>query len=106
MHTGMGGRPRLRPWHHVLMAPVITRYERRRGVETARRIVDGTPARVATLRGRAQGDGVLNTADIERLNATFRARLAPRARHTRTLHAGMFWVGTLSNCCTPHARLS
>ena len=48
--TGKGGRPRLRPWRHVLIAQVVKRYERRRVVETTRRIVDGTPARVETLR--------------------------------------------------------
>src|SRR5438270_11700331 len=79
VHTGEGGRPRLRPWRQVLIAQVVKRYERRRVVATDRRIVDGTPARVETLRRRAQGDGVINTAYIERLNATFRERLAPGA---------------------------
>jgi hypothetical protein len=113
VHTGQGGRPRLRPWHNVLLAQVVKRYERRRVVETERRIVDGTPARVETLRRRSQGSGVINTADIERLNATFRERLAPLARrcralarHTVTLHEGMFLVGTVYNFCTPHESLS
>ena len=42
---------------------------------------------------------MINTADIERLNATFRAHLAPLARrgraparHTLTRHEGMFVV--------------
>src|SRR5499427_2828873 len=109
VHTGQGGRPRLRPWRHVCIAQVIKRYERRRVVATERRIVDGAPACVETLRRRSQGDGVINTAYIERLNATFRERLAPLARrcralarHTRTLHEGMFLVGTVYNFCTPH----
>ena len=113
VHTGKGGRPRLRPWRHVLIAQVVKRYERRRVVATERRIIDGTPARVETLRRRSQGDGVINTAYIERLNATFRERLAPLARrcralarHTLTLHEGMFLVGTVYNFCTPHTSLS
>jgi transposase-like protein len=113
VQTGKGGRPRLRPWCHIFIAQVVKRYERRRGVATDRRIVDGTPARVETLRRRSQGDGVINTAYIERLNATFRERLAPLtrrgralARHTLTLHEGMFVVGTVYNFCTPHASLS
>jgi hypothetical protein len=113
VHTGKGGRPRLRLWRHVLIAQVVKRYERRRVVETERRVVEGTPARVETLRHRSQGDGVINTAYIERLNATFRERLAPLARrcralarHTLTLHEGMFLVGTVYNFCTPHASLS
>jgi transposase-like protein len=110
--TGKGGRPHLRPWRHVWIAQVVKRYERRRVVETTRRIVDGTPARVETLRRRSQGDGVINTAYIERLNATFRARLASLtrrgralARRTLTLQHGMYLIGTVYNFCTPHASL-
>jgi transposase-like protein len=112
VHTGTGGRPRLRPWRHVLLAPVIKRYERRRVGATERRMIDGTPARVETLRRRSQGDGVINTAYIERLNATFRERLAPLARrcralarHTLTLEHGMYLGGTVYNFCTYHASL-
>src|ERR1700745_2690070 len=38
VHTGKGGRPRLRPWRPVLIAQVIKRYERRRGGANERRI--------------------------------------------------------------------
>src|SRR6266487_4577745 len=113
VHTGTGGRPRLCPWRHVLIAQVVKRYERRRVVETERRLVDGTPARVETLRRRSQGEGVINTAYIERLNATFRERLASltrrgraRARRTLTLQHGMYVIGTVYNFCTPHASLA
>ena len=113
VRTGKGGRPRLRPWHNVLIAQVVKRYERRRVVAIERRVVDGTPARIETLRCRSQGDGVIHTASIARLNATFRERLAPLARrcralarHTLTLHEGMVLVGTVSNWCTPHKRFS
>ena len=112
VHTGQGGRPRLRPWRHIFIAQVVKRYERRRVVETERRIVDGTPARVETLRRRSQGGGVINTAYIERLNATFRARLASLtrrgralARRTLTLQHGMYLIGTVYNFCTPHESL-
>jgi transposase-like protein/IS1 family transposase len=113
VRTGTGGRPRRRPWRNVLIAQVVKRYERRRVVDTERRIVDGTPVRVETLRRRSQGAGVINTAYIERLNATFRERLAPLARrcralarHTLTLQHGMYLIGTVYNFCTPHASLS
>ena len=112
VYTGKGGRPQLRPWRHIFIAQVVKRYERRRLVATERRIVDGTPARVETVRRRSQGDGMINTAYIERLNATFRERLAPLARrcralarHPLTLHEGMFLVGTVYNFCTPHESL-
>ena len=113
VHTGQGGRPRLRPWPHVLIAQVVKRDERRHVVETERRMVDGTPARVETLRRRSQGDGVINTAYIERLNATFRERLAALtrrgralARRTPTLKHGMDVIGTIDNFCTYHASLA
>ena len=112
-YTGQGGRPRLRPWPHILIAQVVKRYERRRVVETERRIIDGTPARVETLRRRSQGAGVIHTASMERLNATCRARLAPLARRsralaqcTRTLHRSMSRIGTVSHFCTPHTSLA
>ena len=48
----------------------------------------------------------------ERLNATFRERLASLtrrgralARRTLTLQHGMYLIGTVYNFCTPHARL-
>src|SRR6266849_5351925 len=113
VHTGKGGRPRLRPWRHVLIAQVVKRYERRCVVATDRRIVDGTPARVETLRQRSQGDGVINTAYSERLNATFRARLASLtrrgralARRTLTLQHGMYLIGPVYNFCNPHTSLA
>jgi hypothetical protein len=62
VRTGTHGRPRLRPWRNVCIAQVVKRYAQRRVVDVERRIVDGTPARVETLRRRAQGDGVINTA--------------------------------------------
>jgi transposase-like protein len=113
VRRGTGGRPRLRSWRNVLIAQVVKRYARHRVVATERRMVEGTPGRVETRRRRLQGNGVINTAYMERLNATFRERLAPLARrcralarHTRTLYEGMLVVGTVYNFCTPHQSLS
>src|SRR5215831_6684883 len=111
--TGAHGRPRLRPWRHVYIAQVVKRYAQRHVVDVERRIVDGTPARVETLRRRAQGEGVINTAYIERLNATFRERLVSLTRRGRalarctvTLQHGMYLIETVYNFCTPHASLA
>ena len=113
VQTGSQGRPRLRPWRNVCIGQVVKRYAQRRVVEVERRIVAGTPARVETLRRRSHGDGVINTAYIERLNATFRERLASLtrrgralARRTLTLQHGMYLIGTVYNFCTPHASLA
>jgi transposase-like protein/IS1 family transposase len=112
VRLGKHGRPRLRPWRNVGGAQVVTHHEQRRVVQVERRIVAGTPARVEMRRRRAQGDGVMNTAYIERLNATFRARLASLtrrgralARCTLTLPHGMYRIGTVYHFCTPHASL-
>ncbi len=56
---------------------------------------------------------MLNTSFIERLNGTFRERLASltrRCRHaaskSETLHAGMYLVGCTYNWCIAHHELS
>ena len=112
VHVGAQGRPRVRPWRNRGIAQVVKRYAQRCVVDGERRLVEGTPARVETLRRRSPGDGVINTAYIERLNATFRERLASLtrrgralARHPLTLQHGMDLIGTVYNFCTPHARL-
>src|SRR5215470_6564787 len=64
VHPGHGGRPRLRPWRNICIAQVVKRSAQRHVVDVERRMVDGTPARVETLRRRAQGKGVSTTASI------------------------------------------
>jgi len=51
-------------------------------------------------------------SNIERLNATFRARIATLVRHTRGLartlqlpEDAMFWTGVVYNFCTIHTSL-
>lgn len=110
--TGRPGRPRLRPWDEVCIGQVIKQYAQRRVVAVTRHIVQGSEALVDRLIRQTQERGVLNTAYIERLNATFRARLAALNRRTRaltrqtaTLEAGMYLVGTVYNFCTDHDSL-
>jgi transposase-like protein len=110
--TGAQGRPRLRPWRHLYIAQVVKRDAQRHVVDVERRLIDGTPARVETRRRRAQGNGVINTADIERLHATCRERLASLTRRGRalarrplTLQHGMYLIGSVYNFCTYHASL-
>jgi len=56
---------------------------------------------------------LFNTAFIERLNGTFRERLASLTRKCRhavarmeTLEAGMYLIGCTYNFCFPHQELS
>jgi transposase-like protein/IS1 family transposase len=110
--TGQRGRPRLCAWANLCIAQVVKRYEQRRVVDVERRIVQGAAEQVEQLRRQSQGDGVINTAYIERLNATFRERLASLtrrgralARRTCTLQHSMYLIGTVYNFCTPHESL-
>jgi transposase-like protein len=54
---GAQGRPRLRPWHHLLVAQVVQRDAPRRVVAVEPRIIAGTAARVAPLLRRSPGAG-------------------------------------------------
>jgi IS1 family transposase len=68
-----------------MIAQAIKRYARRRVVEVLRRVVVGTEEAVDARLNSTQDSvtAVINTAYIERLQATFRSRLAPLARKTR-----------------------
>lgn len=114
VRTGGRGRPRLILPSGVLIAQAIKRYRQRRVRAVERRIVQGSEGAVAAALTATQGKAtaVINTAYIERLNATFRARLAPLVRRGRalvrqaaTLEGGMWLVGTVYNFCTPHRSL-
>ena len=110
--SGQRGRPEKRPWKDLLIAQVVKQYQQGRVVGVLRRIVQGTAAQVEAVRRRSQGHGVINTAFIERLNATFRSCLAvltrrgrALARTAQTLEAGMYLVGSVYNFCTDHDSL-
>jgi len=109
--SGENGRPKLISWPNIAIAQVVK--QRVDGqLNITRRIVQGSQAMVQSLIQKTQGHGVINTAFIERLNATFRQRLNSLARKTRTLirkaetlEAGMYIVGCLYNFCDPHHSL-
>ncbi|MEJ5198166.1 MAG: hypothetical protein WHX53_04510, partial [Anaerolineae bacterium] len=81
------------------------------GIE--RRVIHGNQQRIDELIAFSQCElGRINTAFIERLNATFRSRLPALARRTRNLAQGclrlrheMFWSGAVYNFCTIHSSL-
>ena len=118
-----GGRPRLYVWEEVAIVQVI---KRRVGdtLTIKRHIAQGCAELVARLLKATQKGGVINpctgvnTAFIERLNATFRQRLAclvrrgrALARQVETLEIGMYLVGCVYpgtgvyNFCTYHKSL-
>lgn len=108
---GRGGRPQLVAWPDIAIVQVVKRKIADR-LEIERRIAQGTPRLVRQLIRASQGQGAINTAFIERLNATFRQRLSFLVRRTRslarqpeTLTTGMYVVGCLYNFCTFHRSL-
>lgn len=108
---GEKGRPRLVSWPDIAIVQVVKQHINGQ-LNVTRRIVQGTQEMVHSLIRKTQGQGTINTAFIERLNATFRQRLNSLARKTRTLvrkaetlEAGMYVVGCLYNFCDPHHSL-
>lgn len=109
---GQTGRSRLRPWDGVYIAQVVKQYAGHAVSGIERRIVQGTQAQISALIQRTQGGKGINTAYIERLNATFRARLVnlvrrgrALARQRHTLYEAAYLMGTLYNFCTDHDSL-
>jgi transposase-like protein len=107
------GAPRKVAWPELCLGQVVKQYAGKRVVGVKRRLLQGSSVVAARLLAQTPGCLVLNTAYIERLNGTFRARLAPLARRTHhlvhrkeVLHAGMYLVGALYNFCTLHASLT
>jgi IS1 family transposase len=114
LRTGKVGRPGLVLPATVMIARVKKRYQRRRVVEVIRRVVVGAEAEVISRVIGTQRSirALINTAYIERLNATFRARLVPLVRRTRagarkqaTLEAGVWLVGGCYNFVWAHCTL-
>jgi hypothetical protein len=110
---GTGGRPRLQIWPDLAIAQVVKQYSGRVVTGTIHRLVQGSSQLFLTLLWSTPGCQVLNTAFIERLNGTFRSRLAVLGRRTRcaarrvtTVTRGMYLVGTVYNFCSVHSSLT
>lgn len=108
---GQSGRCQWRAWSELAIVQVVK--TRTAGqFKVIRRIVQGCADQISQLIQTSQGHGGINTAFIERLNATFRQRLNVLARQTRTLarqsqtlHTGMYVVGCIYNFCIYHKSL-
>jgi hypothetical protein len=112
VRTGRRGRPRWVVEPGLLIGQVIKRYAKRRVVGVVHRVVLGTAQAIAEVLSKTGTGTVINTAYIERLNATFRSALAPLVRRGRaiahwesTLTAGMYLVGCAYNFCWYHCSL-
>jgi len=99
-------------WASLCITQVVKSYAKRRLVDVQHRIVQGTSEAVDGLIAHSQGQGGINTAFIERLNATWRARLHHLVRRGRglarqvlTLERDMYLLGAVYNFCTFHGSL-
>jgi transposase-like protein len=111
LRTGHVGRPRLVVWAQLTLVQVV-KHTTRGGFSVSRFVVHGSCTMLRLILRLSQGAGVINTAFIERLHATFRACFAPFVRRTRalarqpqTVQSGVFLVGCLYNFCSPHRSL-
>ena len=107
------GRACLQVWPQLHIGTVIKRTQHKRVVEVTRRMASGLLAQAEKLLRLSQGGSVLNTAFIERLNGTFRERLASLTRKSRhaarrlqALETGMYFIGCTYNFCCAHHELS
>src|SRR6266568_597671 len=111
-HSGVG-RACLQIWPQLHIGTVIKRTQKKRVVEITRQMAHGVMAQAEKLLLLSHGGSVLNTAFIERLNGTFRERLASLTRKSRhaarrlfALETGMYLIGCSYNFCFPHHELS
>lgn len=98
-------------WQNVLIVQLMKQRRGQRG-RVEQQIAAGTRQQVTALIRDSQGRGWINTAYIERLNATFRLRIATLVRCTRvlvrqpqTLEVWMWLVGCTYNFCSYHDAL-
>ena len=110
--NGKRGRSQLIHWPDIHIGQVIKQYRGKRVVGITRRMAQGSWESAKALLAKSSGGIHLNTAFSERLNATFRARLAALARRTRclarqddTLNWAMYLIGCVYNFCTEHKSL-
>ena len=113
LYTGKRGRPPLMVWDELHIVQVVKQRVGRRLVSITRRLAHGRLARAEALMQQTQVElGRINTAYIERLNATLRTWIPALIRRTRTpsgarerLEAALFWTGCVYNFCHVHATL-
>ena len=109
--TGRVGGPRQQAWFCLSVVQLVKHQAQQWLMK--RWVLSGSCSMIRYLLNITQGVGsTINTAYIERLNATFRAHLATFARRTRCparqlqqVHERVFLVGCLYNFCWLHSSL-
>ena len=114
LRNGKPGRPRLLVWAELQIVQVVKQRAGQRLLSITRRLAHGSLARAEAIMQATQVElGRINTAYIERLNATLRTWMPALVRRTRTpsgareqLEAALFWTGCVYNFCHVHATLA
>jgi len=114
LYTGKRGRPRLVVWDELHIVQVVKQRTGRRLKSISRRLAHGSLVQAEAIMQATQVElGRINTAYIERLNATLRTWMPALVRRTRTpsgarerLEAALFWTGCVYNFCHMHATLA
>jgi transposase-like protein len=109
---GQNGRLKWVQWGNVILTQVVKARGNQRGnIEQV--VTVGSADMAAALRQQSQGGEHINTAFIERFNATVRQRLAclhRRSRHALkrqgSLEASIALMGCVYNFCSDHDSLS
>ena len=107
------GRACLRVWPQLHIGTIIKHMAKHRLIQVTRQMAHGVLDQAHALLHLSQGGSMLNTAFIERFNATMRERLATLTRKCRhatqriaALHTDMYLLGTTYNFCWSHQELS
>lgn len=110
---GTAGRPHKHAWPDFVLGQVIKQRVGKRLVGITLRVAQGSGIELLCRLWQTPGCVVPNTAYIERLNGTFRARLAILGRRTHhlahrkeMLHASMYLLGAVYNFCSFHSSLT
>jgi transposase-like protein len=111
-HRLPGERPRWFIWKELVITQVVKKRAGKRG-QIERVVAQGDAQQADTLRRASGGGTQINSAFIERLNATFRQRCVPLVRRSRalarcpqTLTDALFLQGCVYNFCTFHTSLA
>lgn len=113
-YTGRRGRPRLVVWADLHIVQVVKHRTGKAVTAITRRVAYGSGHRAQEIMAATQVLlGVINTAYVERLNATLRTWMPALTRRSRTparnvalLEARLFWTGVVYNFCHVHASLA
>ena len=110
--VGKQGRLKWVEWRTLILTQVIKARGNQRGnIELV--VAQGTAQAAERLRTLSRGGHQINSAFIERFNATVRQRLACLTRRTRhslkhqsAVESHLFLMGCVYNFCTPHRSLA